>query len=1080
MRPLPRGGAYRRVAREPQMPALLRRRRKLALYLFLATCLSTFLVASLPYYKSGFRVAVIEGLSYSIAVMSILVAHEMGHYLQALRYRVPASLPYFIPMPLTPLGTMGAVILQGRGVADRRQMFDIAITGPLAGLIVAIPVTYYGLWSSTVVPLPEGGQFIVFGDPLIIEWMTESIHGEIPDGYGLTPNAFAFAGWVGILVTALNLIPIGQLDGGHILYTLIGKRAHAVAMLVMIGAVAWMLYTQNMAYSLLLILLMLMGTRHPPTADDSVPLGKLRIVLGWLTLAFIIIAADCLKRGTEALAREQYDYAVEMFTQSTKLVPDNVLFRQSLRGATKRMYKNNGSGAKMAGMKLMKIRTRLKKAQLSKDWVNVDSIAEEGLKVNPWDVNLNAAVGEACVHQGFSIVAIFAYECALEGEPNNKELNRTYALLQEERGNFAQAIAAWRRIAKVDPLDSQARSKCTQLEASTMMRDGNYDDAKSTQDVRTGYDYDRPGNKGRKTSGDQQADGPGMSVEADLERAIRKEPENKDHYLKFADYLKRENRLDEAAENLTKALELTGGSDHAIREQLEDVEIDQLRHNQSLALEAAKADPADVAAKKNSVALAKELLQREIEVLASRVERYPKDSRLKFQLAKNYKRCQQYAKAIPLLQQASSDNRIECEVLVMLGECFYEEKKLQLALRQFVKASEIVKPHDQTDLFKKIHYALGRLYEAAKKTAEAEEHYNEVLGFVAVFSVTVYGLLIVTQDVVDVFSVLRLMAILTAVLLIWNFDPSTVAAEPDDDAPEDESEDMTSLVALMPESRYLDAAIVSRLASDAWGVEVSVDDDDELFAVTGESPHFLIRAEDRFFVVHNVDQPYFEDPEDFASRVLESRICRAVMEHEAWISVDVLDVEGCGESDPECYRMIAKLLAELIDDSCLAICCPEVGSIHPYQSNFSDKLRSDDPLTALRDDALPPVIHVDEDDPRMLAAVEAARRTWPDFIGAFENRSADQTFSVKAPLRDSTGCEQIWLTVTAVENDVIYGIVGNEPVRLKRYKIDDRARVPLSELSDWMYFDDGELRGGYTIEVLSRVAAERARRRPGN
>ena len=352
--------------------------------------------------------------------------------------------------------------------------------------------------------------------------------------------------------------------------------------------------------------------------------------------------------------------------------------------------------------------------------------------------------------------------------------------------------------------------------------------------------------------------------------------------------------------------------------------------------------------------------------------------------------------------------------------------------------------------------------------------------YVAVFSISAFGLLTVSQKVIDGSIALCLIAILTSILLIWKFDPSAVPIDSSEEDVDGNDEQMTSLVALLPEPRYLDAAIVSRLATDAWGVEVSVDDDDELFAVTGESPHFLIRAEDRFFELHNVSQPYFEDPEDFASRVLESRICRAVIEHDAYISIDVLDVEGSTRSDPESYRMIGKLLGELIDDSCLAICCPETGMIHPYQSNFADNLRSEDPLTALRDDALPPVIHVDEDDPRMLAAVDAARRSWPKFISAFENRDPDQAFSVKAPLCDSTGCEQIWLTVTAVENGVIYGVVGNEPVRLKRYKIDDRARVPLTELSDWMYFDEGELHGGYTIEVLSRVAAERARRRDPN
>ena len=105
------------------------------------------------------------------------------------------------------------------------------------------------------------------------------------------------------------------------------------------------------------------------------------------------IAADCWKRGNEALAREQWDYAVDMATQAMALVPDNVLYRKTLRGATKKKYKDNGNGARMASMKLMKIRGRMKKAQLTKDWPSLDKAAEDGLKINPWDASLNAAVG---------------------------------------------------------------------------------------------------------------------------------------------------------------------------------------------------------------------------------------------------------------------------------------------------------------------------------------------------------------------------------------------------------------------------------------------------------------------------------------------------------------------------------------------------------------------------------------------------------------------------------------------------------------------------------------------------------------
>ncbi len=257
----------------PPRQRKLRSRKRLALMLFLATCLSTWLAG---------------GLGYAVPLMMILLAHEMGHYLQARRYGVPASLPYFIPFPfVSPFGTMGAVIVQG--AANRKSMFDIAISGPLAGLVLALPIAYVGVQQSEYAALPDSANVLRFGDPLILKWMYAAKHGPLPEGTDVIFNPLLFAGWVGIFITALNLIPIGQLDGGHMLYTLIGKRAHTVAMVLLWGAIAYMVYTRYYAYSLMVLLLLLMGPRHPPTTDDSVPLGPVRIVLGWLTLGFIVI-----------------------------------------------------------------------------------------------------------------------------------------------------------------------------------------------------------------------------------------------------------------------------------------------------------------------------------------------------------------------------------------------------------------------------------------------------------------------------------------------------------------------------------------------------------------------------------------------------------------------------------------------------------------------------------------------------------------------------------------------------------------------------------------------------------------------
>jgi membrane-associated protease RseP (regulator of RpoE activity) len=239
------------------------------------------------------RKTFLNGLTYATAVMIMLGAHEMGHYLQARRYGVPASLPLFIPMPFGPLGTMGAVIIQQAGTADRKSMFDIAITGPLAGLAVALPLNWWGILHTRIEQMPPNAPG--WTNPLIVEWMVAWIKEPLQPGQDIILNPILFAGWVGIFITGLNLIPIGQLDGGHILYCLLGKKAHAVARALYYGAVGFVVFqamngrTEYANWTPMLILVGFMGTRHPPTANDRVPLGFFRIVLGWLTLAFILI-----------------------------------------------------------------------------------------------------------------------------------------------------------------------------------------------------------------------------------------------------------------------------------------------------------------------------------------------------------------------------------------------------------------------------------------------------------------------------------------------------------------------------------------------------------------------------------------------------------------------------------------------------------------------------------------------------------------------------------------------------------------------------------------------------------------------
>jgi membrane-associated protease RseP (regulator of RpoE activity) len=279
----------------PRRPARPRYRWRLAGLLFAATCLSTLWAGYL--WHGGLA----NGLLYAVPVMTILFCHEMGHFLQSRRYGVRCSLPYFLPMPLPPLGTFGAVIVMEPRIGSRRALFDIGISGPLAGLVPTLIFLVVGLHYSHYELCFSAGREagIGFGKPLLFQWMTDWLVKQ--PQYLQYPlflrhsvfylNPMAFAGWVGLLVTSLNLIPIGQLDGGHVLYALLRRKAHFIAKFLLLAAVVVVFFNIKtyFGWTIILCFLVLMGPIHPPTANDDEPLGIVRTILGWLTLAFIAI-----------------------------------------------------------------------------------------------------------------------------------------------------------------------------------------------------------------------------------------------------------------------------------------------------------------------------------------------------------------------------------------------------------------------------------------------------------------------------------------------------------------------------------------------------------------------------------------------------------------------------------------------------------------------------------------------------------------------------------------------------------------------------------------------------------------------
>lgn len=281
-----------------------RRRVRLPAILFSLTCISTFIVGTCRFvphnYLPGpldFRQAILthwqDGLVYMACVLAILVTHEMGHFVATLCYRIPASLPYCLPLPISPIGTLGAVITMDARQADRRQMFDIGLAGPLAGLVVAIPIIWVGI-ARLDLSQPGYGNFTL-DQPLAVRMALEQ---SPPPGY--TPgtiiwwshlNPFFMAGWVGLLITGLNMLPVSQLDGGHVIYALLGKRAHWIARGFMVLAIAYVVYHMGEAFTwvLMIMLVLLIGTDHPPTRDDTVPLGWFRTTIGYASLAIPVL-----------------------------------------------------------------------------------------------------------------------------------------------------------------------------------------------------------------------------------------------------------------------------------------------------------------------------------------------------------------------------------------------------------------------------------------------------------------------------------------------------------------------------------------------------------------------------------------------------------------------------------------------------------------------------------------------------------------------------------------------------------------------------------------------------------------------
>lgn len=264
----------------------------------------------------------LRGWDFALPLMGILLAHELGHYIAGRIHGVDISPPYFIPMPLNMLGTMGAVIGMRGAIRDRNALLDVGAAGPLAGMAIAIPVLVYGIATSPVEPLPAEGSFIIEGRSILYLAILSALKGPIAEGMDIMLSPTAFAGWAGLLVTMMNLLPVAQLDGGHVAYALLGERQNRIARALVaalpavalasglyyglpaflggddrwleqaLAGVHWLVW-----FAVLLAMARIAGMDHPPAGGAALTPARKAIAVGTLILFVLLFMPSWARQG---------------------------------------------------------------------------------------------------------------------------------------------------------------------------------------------------------------------------------------------------------------------------------------------------------------------------------------------------------------------------------------------------------------------------------------------------------------------------------------------------------------------------------------------------------------------------------------------------------------------------------------------------------------------------------------------------------------------------------------------------------------------------------------------------------------
>jgi len=284
---------------------------------------------------------------------------------------------------------------------------------------------------------------------------------------------------------------------------------------------------------------------------------------------------------------------------------------------------------------------------------------------------------------------------------------------------------------------------------------------------------------------------------------------------------------------------------------------------------------------------------------------------------------------------------------------------------------------------------------------------------------------------------------------------------------------LVSIVGLVTESFAFDPAVVAAMVKRAWDRDVGSGEEPgaDGFVVGGEGPLTMVRCDEEMFLLNAFPAPYVENPEQAAEDIPDLRLKTLFGEHRAWFSVDAFNIEHDApeETVRAAYRKLGPLFAEFIDERCRLIFLPDCNQLFPVNDETEAALRSDDPHAALIQTLPAPLVAISDNDPLMLEAQQTARRRFPEFVAMWEAKSGSD-FMIKAPVDRNDVTEFIWINVTAIEGDRVYGTLGNEPFQLAGLALGSKVSVSAADLNDWGYVDStGKLIGGFTIEAMQKA-----------